>query len=730
MIKKDNNSISSVYDETTVIGKIYKGIVKLYESFRKLISSGIPPLTLLNCKQAGLVDYNVYGNSIQEILPSEYQQVEYIEATGTQYIIIDYIATGITSSKGKYQITDTSKARFLFGSRGASGSNFYGLNWGGGAPYKYYNSYKEGLVTDIEIDDRLHTFYKNKGALYIDDTYIQARTDSDFATPYKMNVFACNNDGTEGYLPALAKIFYLQFYDNETLVVDLIPCYRKSDNEIGMYDLVNNIFYTNVGTGTFLKGNNAPTPDTPIEIESVGDKTANLFDTRVIEQGTIADATGKTTDSSTRVRTKTIVLEANIYTLRVDYVSNAPFIRGVHIYNYETEDWEEYKAFNSRTIIFTLSKLSKVRFVFNTSANTVITPEDIIKLNPILQVGESIVGEYEPYGYRIPIKAVNGNIIKDRMKQILTSGGTGGVIEEGTDWAICEMSDNDQATNVEPGSTNYSSGWVRLGINHCKADKWYKVSYDIEYLEVVSGEFNFPVTHRLSQGGITSALNTPIESLGKTYHIEKVWQSNGQPAILTLNSCKVKISNFRFYESENEITTNTTNIYLNEPLRKIGDYADYIDFEGCKVIRNICAVVLGGINERWSKYGENQTYYGYYMELKTKFVVNQLICLCDKLNGLKGYAKIWYGTDLGCYAGKMSASATKTSFAVTSTKATLEEFKVELEENPLNVLYVTETPVEETVELSNVPLNKGTNIIEVDTTIQPSNMEVTYLGKK
>lgn len=31
----------------------------------------------------------------------------------------------------------------------------------------------------------------------------------------------------------------------------------------------------------------------------------------------------------------------------------------------------------------------------------------------------------------------------------------------------------------------------------------------------------------------------------------------------------------------------TTNIYLDEPLRKIGDYADYVDFAGKKVVRNV-----------------------------------------------------------------------------------------------------------------------------------------------
>lgn len=50
------------------------------------------------------------------------------------------------------------------------------------------------------------------------------------------------------------KLKYLKVDDGSTVVLDLIPCYRKSDNEIGMYDLVSKTFFTNQGTGTFTKG--------------------------------------------------------------------------------------------------------------------------------------------------------------------------------------------------------------------------------------------------------------------------------------------------------------------------------------------------------------------------------------------------------------------------------------------------------------------------------------------
>ena len=51
------------------------------------------------------------------------------------------------------------------------------------------------------------------------------------------------------------KIKYYKQKRNGQTIVDLIPCYRKSDNVIGMYDVATSTFYTNQGSGTFTKGN-------------------------------------------------------------------------------------------------------------------------------------------------------------------------------------------------------------------------------------------------------------------------------------------------------------------------------------------------------------------------------------------------------------------------------------------------------------------------------------------
>ena len=46
------------------------------------------------------------------------------------------------------------------------------------------------------------------------------------------------------------------------------------------------------------------------------------------------------------------------------------------------------------------------------------------------------------------------------------------------------------------------------------------------------------------------------------------------------------------------------------------------------------------------------------------------------------------------------------------------------------VIYPLATPIEEEIELPNIPTFKGKTVIEVDTKILPSNMEVKYYGKE
>lgn len=51
-----------------------------------------------------------------------------------------------------------------------------------------------------------------------------------------------------------ADLYYLKFTKGNTVVRDLIPAKRNSDNEVGLYDLQNDVFYASQGTSSFVAG--------------------------------------------------------------------------------------------------------------------------------------------------------------------------------------------------------------------------------------------------------------------------------------------------------------------------------------------------------------------------------------------------------------------------------------------------------------------------------------------
>ena len=185
-------------------------------------------------------------------LPDEYREVKYIESTGTQYI-----DTGIIGKTGIRVLTEMgwrTLSSTLFGSRkNVSSTRFY---------VAYYSSkidfgYGSNLVSDIfpqagqiyEIDFDTRDSIKRFG---VDGVY---KTDTaNIDTGCNMYIFCYNRNGTiMDKSNSIFKSMAITNANNEMLR-NFIPCYRKSDGEIGMYDTVSKSFFTNSGTGTFLKG--------------------------------------------------------------------------------------------------------------------------------------------------------------------------------------------------------------------------------------------------------------------------------------------------------------------------------------------------------------------------------------------------------------------------------------------------------------------------------------------
>lgn len=195
-------------------------------------------------------------------LPTEYQEVEYIESTGTQYI-----DTGIRINKnlglkidGRVLISATQATQYprIFGGRQYNSSQddsavMLGFN------RAWYGSIGTNETTLLALlPNNEYTFSLNRQRLVLSSVEypMQYVTDN-----VKVNCtialfaeFQETSGGIKKFNFGSFSLFNLRMYDNSVLVRNFIPCYRKSDGEIGLYDTVNHTFYTNQGTGTFLKG--------------------------------------------------------------------------------------------------------------------------------------------------------------------------------------------------------------------------------------------------------------------------------------------------------------------------------------------------------------------------------------------------------------------------------------------------------------------------------------------
>ena len=187
---------------------------------------------------------NKYGN--YSILPSEYQEVEYLESTGTQYIDTGIYFSNMDLIFESKLLLDISQSGY-WGVFGAQDVRPHIIRLGRVWWYGNTTSY---ATADININDGvLHNIIANKDGITVDSVL------------YNINPSSTSINLEESFLifkviaVCKCKMYYLLIRENNNILYNFIPCYRRSDDEPGMYDTVNGVFYTNAGTGTFVVGN-------------------------------------------------------------------------------------------------------------------------------------------------------------------------------------------------------------------------------------------------------------------------------------------------------------------------------------------------------------------------------------------------------------------------------------------------------------------------------------------
>lgn len=164
-----------------------------------------------------------------------------------------------------------------------------------------------------------------------------------------------------------------------------------------------------------------------------------------------------------------------------------------------------------------------------------------------------------------------------------------------------------------------------------------------------------------------------------------------------------------------------TNIYLDEPLRKIGDYADVIDFERGVVERKIGKVVFDGSDdELWFYYSQA----GVSQKYIRIDVIGASTVLSDKLKSISIFQRPYEYDSI--YSGGSPPNIAINSEIPNSSV----EWRNWLSENPITAYYVLAEPTTETLALPKIPTFSGTTIISTDTEVEPSDIEITYKGTK
>lgn len=184
----------------------------------------------------------------------QYQVVDYIESTGTQYINTDIKLFNTSNHRIiiDFEPTEYYNYNTIWGST-TDADSFESWIYISGQLAARYNNIKYGTDNTISINTRHLLDLKKEGSTLsktVDNISYGSNTVSTRIPDAKFLLFLSGSDYGK------YKLYSCKLYQHNVLVSNLIPCIRKSDNKVGMYDLVRKVFLTNRGTGNFVAGNN------------------------------------------------------------------------------------------------------------------------------------------------------------------------------------------------------------------------------------------------------------------------------------------------------------------------------------------------------------------------------------------------------------------------------------------------------------------------------------------
>lgn len=279
-----NTDFESVKNYVEVLGHTWD--VDYYSPSDKTTVNGgtiTPTFTDLKILEDGTavgITLPTNATSVQ-ILPDGYTQLEYIQSNGGAH----YIDTGFKPNQNtgiiaKFQLLSSTGNQTPIFSRTSRNVASFGVfldsnsKWIADYGTLRYTNSSIGAQTLINLN-----FDKNVVKFNNDSYTFDAQT---FQGSSNLTIFGMKTGGTVAN-NARMNFYSCEIYDNGTLIRSFIPC-KNPSGTIGLYDIVNSKFYTNVGSGgTFTAGPEVP-KFTGISINYLGNNKVVDIDNEQIQE--------------------------------------------------------------------------------------------------------------------------------------------------------------------------------------------------------------------------------------------------------------------------------------------------------------------------------------------------------------------------------------------------------------------------------------------------------------
>ena len=336
------------------------------------------------------------------------------------------------------------------------------------------------------------------------------------------------------------------------------------------------------------------------------------------------------------------------------------------------------------------------------------------------------------YGkYKIPVTASSKNLLEiygfstggmsgaDSNKTLSNNYGTTISTINPSNELVVTQTKTDNPSNP----TNYTNGYFTVGVNnYLEVDKEYKISMDID---IKDNPLNVSAFMGLVNGNKSFTFNVVDGQLQAVF----TWNKNGSNKYIEIRcaGASFTISNFMITEKEEDYSyvpykKETTNIYLDEPLRKIGDKSDYIDLKNGKVVRNIKNILLStSLNKFYFSSNWNNDNYTTFYFLPEGFKKDTF--MSNYFNKITGY-----GSNINEEGYSSSTNNDYLYFKIlksrASDNATLNTW---LDGKKVNISGVLEEPINENISLPSILTDESTKTIEIGTNTKPSKTQIEYV---